>query len=40
MYSHTNVLRGKVDMFPQQELIDMLLSLWYETKKQLEKSQT
>jgi hypothetical protein len=27
MYSHTNVLRGKVDMFPQQELIDMLLSL-------------
>ena len=27
LYSHTNVLRGKVDMFPQQELIDMLLSL-------------
>jgi hypothetical protein len=27
MYSHTNVMRGKVDMFPQQELIDMLLSL-------------
>jgi hypothetical protein len=27
MYSHTNVIRGKVDMFPQQELIDMLLSL-------------
>lgn len=27
MYSHSNVLRGKVDMFPQQELIDMLLSL-------------
>lgn len=27
MYSHTNVIRGKVDMFPQPELIDMLLSL-------------
>jgi len=27
MYSHTNVMKGKVDMFPQQELIDMLLSL-------------
>jgi len=27
MWSHTNVMRGKVDMFPQQELIDMLLSL-------------
>jgi hypothetical protein len=27
LYSHTNVIRGKVDMFPQQELIDMLLSL-------------
>jgi len=27
MYSHTNIIRGKVDMFPQQELIDMLLSL-------------
>jgi hypothetical protein len=29
MYSHTNIIRGKVDMFPQQELIDMLLSLWF-----------
>lgn len=27
MYSHTNVIRGKVDMFPQQELIDMLLTI-------------
>jgi hypothetical protein len=27
LYTHTNVLRSKVDMFPQQELIDMLLSL-------------
>ena len=27
LYTHTNVIRGKVDMFPQQELIDMLLSL-------------
>jgi hypothetical protein len=27
MYSHTNVIRGKVDMFPQSELMDMLLSL-------------
>ena len=27
MWSHTNVLRGKVDMFPQQELVEMLLSL-------------
>lgn len=27
LYSHTNVIRGKVDMFPQQELVDMLLSL-------------
>ena len=27
MYSHTNVLRGKVDMYPHPDLIDMLLSL-------------
>lgn len=27
LYTHTNVLKSKVDMFPQQELIDMLLSL-------------
>ena len=27
MWSHTNVIRGKFDMFPQQELVDMLLSL-------------
>ena len=27
MYCHTNVQRGKVDMFPQQELVDMLVSL-------------
>jgi hypothetical protein len=27
LWSHTNVRRDKVDMFPQQELIDMLLSL-------------
>lgn len=27
MWSHTNVLRGKVDMFPQEELVQMLLSL-------------
>jgi hypothetical protein len=27
LWNHTNVMRGKVDMFPQQELVDMLLSL-------------
>jgi hypothetical protein len=27
LWSHTSVLSGKVDMFPQDELIDMLLSL-------------
>jgi len=27
MWSHTNVMRGKVDMFPQPELVDMLLGL-------------
>lgn len=27
MWSHTNVLRGKVDMFPQAELVQMLLSI-------------
>lgn len=27
MWSHTNVRKDKVDMFPQKELIDMLLSL-------------
>lgn len=27
LWNHTNVLRGKVDMFPQQEMIDLLLSL-------------
>ena len=27
LYSHTNVLRGKVDMYPHPYLIDMLLSL-------------
>lgn len=27
MFTHTNVRKDKVDMFPQQELIDMLLSL-------------
>ena len=27
IYSHSNILKTKVDMFPQQELIDMLLSL-------------
>ena len=27
MWTHTNVRKDKVDMFPQQELIDMLLSL-------------
>jgi hypothetical protein len=27
MYSHTNVIRGKVDMYPHPLLIDMLLSL-------------
>lgn len=27
MYSHTNVMRGKVDMYPHPLLIDMLLSL-------------
>ena len=27
MWTHTNTRKDKVDMFPQQELIDMLLSL-------------
>jgi hypothetical protein len=27
LWSHTNVRTTKVDMFPQEELIDMLLSL-------------
>jgi hypothetical protein len=27
MWSHTNVMRGKVDMFPQPELVEMLLSI-------------
>jgi hypothetical protein len=27
LWSHTNVMRGKVDMFPQPELVEMLLSL-------------
>lgn len=27
MWTHTNVLRGKVDMFPQAELVAMLLSI-------------
>lgn len=27
LWNHTNVVKGKVDMFPQTELIDMLLSL-------------
>lgn len=27
LWTHTNVQLGKVDMFPQQELVDMLLSL-------------
>lgn len=27
LWNHTNVMRGKVDMFPQDELVDMLLSL-------------
>lgn len=27
LWMHTNVLRGKVDMFPQDELVDMLISL-------------
>jgi hypothetical protein len=27
IWTHTNTRRDKVDMFPQQELIDMLLSL-------------
>jgi len=27
MWNHTNVMRGKVDMFPQPELVQMLLSL-------------
>ena len=26
LWNHTNVQKGKVDMFPQQELVDMLLS--------------
>jgi hypothetical protein len=28
MWTHTNTRKDKSDMFPQQELIDMLLSLW------------
>lgn len=27
MWTHTNVMRGKVDMFPQPELVQMLLSI-------------
>jgi len=27
LWNHTNVIRGKFDMFPQQELVDMLLTL-------------
>jgi hypothetical protein len=27
MWTHTNTRKDKVDMFPQQELMDMLLSL-------------
>jgi hypothetical protein len=27
LWNHTNVRKDKFDMFPQQELIDMLLSL-------------
>ena len=27
LWMHTNVLKGKVDMFPQDELVDMLISL-------------
>jgi len=27
MWTHTNTRKDKFDMFPQQELIDMLLSL-------------
>ena len=27
MWTHTNTRKDKTDMFPQQELIDMLLSL-------------
>lgn len=27
LWNHTNVIRGKFDMFPQPELVDMLLSL-------------
>ena len=27
LYTHTNVIRGKVDMYPHPDLIDMLLSL-------------
>jgi len=27
LWSHTNVLAGKVDVFPQQELVDLLISL-------------
>jgi hypothetical protein len=29
LYTHTNVIRGKVDMYPHPDLIDMLLSLWF-----------
>jgi hypothetical protein len=27
LWTHTNTRKDKVDMFPQQELIDMLLSI-------------
>ena len=27
LWLHTNVVRGKVDLFPQQDLVDMLISL-------------
>lgn len=27
LWTHANVLKGKVDMFPQQELVDMLMSI-------------
>jgi hypothetical protein len=29
MWTHTNTRKDKFDMFPQQELLDMLISLWY-----------
>ncbi len=27
MWTHTNTMKGKMDLFPQQELVDMLLSI-------------